>query len=167
MFMKKIASTLAATAVCCCLGAGTAWAQSASATVTFEVQEVFLLNLNGSASLTINTANIGTGLIDAVDLTGMSYDITSNCAADNPKIVGRISAAMPANTSLSVNVAAPSGAVSEGWVVLSDSDQDLVTGIGNLNQLGLAIGFKLSASVAAGEVPSDSRTFTMTIVSTT
>jgi len=65
---------------------------------------------------------------------------------------------------LSVNVTAPSGAVSAGFVALTASDQNLVTGIDNVNEALVAISFKLDATVAAGVVASATKTFTMTII---
>jgi hypothetical protein len=71
---------------------------------------------------------------------------------------------MPANTILSVDVTAPSGALSSGFVALTAADQDLVTGIDNVDEALIAIGFKLEATVAAGVIASATKTFTMTVI---
>jgi hypothetical protein len=98
------------------------------------------------------------------DATGVTYDITNNAGSDSKKLIGKINTAMPSNTVLSVNVTAPSGAVSSDLVALTTDDQDLVTGIDNVNEAGVAISFKLEATVAAGVIASATKTFTMTIV---
>lgn len=166
MFSKKIALTLAAAAVCFILGSGTASAQPTSGTaeVTYEVESITQLALAGSADLKIVAGTAGGGLNADTDATGVTYDITNNAGTDSKKLVGKIDSAMPANTVLSVNVSAPSGAASAGFVALTDSDQNLVTGIDNVNQAGVAISFKLEATVAAGVIASATKTFTMTVV---
>lgn len=166
MFSKKLVLILSAVAVCCCLGAGTASAQPVTdtAVVTYEVESITQLNLNGAANVKIVAGTAGAGLPSVTDSTGVTYDITNNAGTDSKKLVGKINTAMPANTVLSVSVTAPSGASSAGFVALTASDQDLVTGIDNVNEASVAISFKLDATVAAGVVASATKTFTMTIV---
>lgn len=164
MFIKKTVITMAAAAVCFVIGTGTASAQPVtdSVTVTYEVVAITQLNLNGAASLTIVAGTAGAGLPEVINSTGVTYDITNNDGSK--KLVGKINTAMPANTTLSVNVTAPSGATSADFVALTASDQDLVTGIDNVNEAALAISFKLEATVAAGVIASATKTFTMTVV---
>jgi hypothetical protein len=166
MFSKKIVLTLAAAAVCFILGSGTASAQPVTdtAVVTYEVESITQLNLTGAANVKIVAGTAGQGLPSVTDSTGVTYDITNNAGAGSMKLIGSINTAMPANTVLSVNVTAPSGASSAGFVALTASDQDLVTGIDNVNEAGVAISFKLDATVAAGVIASATKTFTMTIV---
>jgi hypothetical protein len=125
---------------------------------------VALLDLTGSASVVINSGTVGVSLTDAIDSTGVTYAITNNAGTDSKKLVGKVSAAPTSPTVLSVNVTAPSGAASGGYLELTTSDQDLVTGIDNINATGLAIAFKLHSTVAAGVVSSTNTTFTMTVV---
>ena len=147
------------------LGSRAASAQTSdTATVTYQVSAVTLLDLTGSASVNINTGTVGVGLTDAIDSAGVTYAITNNAGDNSKKLVGKVSAAPTSPTVLSVNVTAPSGATSAGYVALTTSDQDLVTLIDNLNATGVAIAFKLSSTVAAGIVASTSPTFTLTIV---
>jgi hypothetical protein len=166
MFTKKLVLILSAAAVCCCLGTGTASAQPTqdTAVVTYEVESITQLGLAGFASLTIVAGTAGQGLPSVFDATGVTYDITTNADSDSKKLIGKINTAMPSNTVLSVNVTAPSGAVSSDLVALTTDDQDLVTGIDNVNEAGVAISFKLEATVAAGVIASATKTFTMTIV---
>ena len=74
---------------------------------------------------------------------------------------------MPSGTTLTANLAAPSGATSAGAVALSTKAADLVTGISTLNASGLAITYSLSATTAAGVVASTVKTVTLTIVNGT
>ncbi|HUR20890.1 MAG TPA: hypothetical protein VMZ90_08800 [Vicinamibacterales bacterium] len=165
MFNKKIAFILSTAAVCCYLGTGTASAQTNdTAVVTYEVESITQLGLTGAASVKIVAGTAGQGLPSVTDSTGVTYDITNNAGADSKKLIGKINTSMPANTVLSVNVTAPSGALSADFVALTTSDQDLVTGIDNVNESGVAISFKLEATVAAGVIASATKTFTMTIV---
>lgn len=147
------------------LGSGMASAQTSdTATVTYEVQAVTLLDLDGSGSVVINTGTVGVSLTDAIDSSGVTYDITNNAGDNSKKLVGKVSAAPTSPTVLSVNVTAPSGATSAGYIDLTTTDQDLVTAIDNVQASGVAIAFKLHSTVAAGVVSSASPTFTMTIV---
>ena len=165
MFSKKLVITLSAAAVCFTIGAGTASAQTSdSVTVTYEVTSITQLNLNGAASLTIVAGTAGAGLPSVTDLTGVTYDITNNAGTDSKKLIGKINTDMPANTILSVDVTAPSGALSAGFVALTSADQDLVTGIDNVDEALVAIGFKLEATVDAGVIASATKTFTMTVI---
>ncbi len=166
MFIKKVVFTLAAAAVCFILGTGTASAQPVTDTaeVTYEVESITQLNLSGAANVKIVAGIAGQGLPSVTDSIGVTYDITNNAGDGSKRLVGRINTAMPANTVLSVNVTAPSGAVSAGFVALTATDQDLVTGIDNVNQAGVAMSFKLDATVAAGVIASATKTFTMTII---
>lgn len=164
MFSKKIA-VFSFAAICCCLGTGIASAQTSdSVTVTYEVTSITELNLNGAASLTIVAGAAGAGLPTVTDLTGVTYDITNNAGTDSKKLIGKINTDMPANTVLSVDVTAPAGALSAGFVALTSADQDLVTGIDNVDEALVAIGFKLEATVAAGVIASATKTFTMTVI---
>ena len=166
MINKKVVYILSAAAVCCCLGTGTASAQPTqdTAIVTYEVASITQLSLTGAASVKIVAGTAGQDLPSVTDSTGVTYAITNNAGEDSKKLIGKINTVMPDNTALSVNVTAPSGALSEGFVALTDSDQDLVTGIDNVNETGVAISFKLEATVAAGVIASATKTFTMTVI---
>jgi hypothetical protein len=120
-----------------------------------------VLEIAGNVSLTINTVNsVGGGLADDTDAT--TYNVTNELGVK--KLVGRLNAAMPAHVALKVQVAAPSGGTSTGLVSLTNSNQDLVTGIGLVTQFGLPITFTLSATVQAAVVTAGSRTVTFTLV---
>ena len=136
-------------------------AQSDSSTVTYTISPVTLIEIAGDVSLTIDSVNsIGGGL--ANDTAATTYAITNNAGAK--KLVGKLSAAMPANTTLSVNASAPTGGATVGPVTLTDSNQNLVTGIGAVNETGVNIAFTLSATVNAALVNAGTKTLTLTLV---
>jgi hypothetical protein len=112
-------------------------------------------------AIVVNTATAGLDLDPATDAsTTYSIDVTTA----NKKITGSIDTSMPANTTLSVSLAAPAGATSNGWVSLDVTASDLVTGLViGTNESGLSIIYRLSATVDAGVVPSSSKTVTFTI----
>jgi hypothetical protein len=113
-----------------------------------------------TVSLTVSAATAGSAPTAASD-SSTSYAITTN--ESNRKITGILNTAMPSGVSLSASLAAPSGGTSLGAVVLTESAQDLVTGISTLNATGKAITYNLSATSAAGVVPSASKTVTLTV----
>lgn len=122
------------------------------------------ITVNGNpGALIINAAMAGFQPDAANDAT-TTYGV--NITTDNMKITGAIDTAMPAQTTLKVTLAAPTGATSVGQATLSTSTQDLVTGllIGT-NQSGLSITYEFSATVEAGVIPSSSKTITLTIIS--
>ena len=111
--------------------------------------------------LVVNSVNaVGGGLASDTDST--TYAI--NNASGNKKLVARLSSPMPPNTTLKVQLAPPTGAVSAGPVTLTASDQTLVTGIGVVNQAGLDMTFTLSATVNAPLTNAGTKTLTLTLV---
>lgn len=134
---------------------------STTQTVTYEVQAINELAVSGStASLTVNSATAGSAP-NAVTDASTSYAITTN--ETNRKITGKLNTDMPSGVTLSVTLAAPTGATSAGKTALSSTDADLVTGISTLNESGKSITYELAATSAAGVVSSASKTVTLTI----
>ena len=134
---------------------------SAQATqdVTLEVQAVNEIAFTGSPSLVISSATAGSAPTSAT--ANATYAVTTN--ETNRKITAQIDSDTPAGVTLSVSLAAPAGATSAGAVLLGTTAQDVVTGIGTVNASGLNATYTLSATAAAGVVPSTSRTVTYTI----
>jgi hypothetical protein len=155
----KVVLVLAAAVLAC--SAGTASAQSDTATVTYTISAVTLVEIGGDVSLTINDVNsIGGGLKN--DTQSTTYAITNN--AGSKKMVGKINSDMPSNTVLTLTASAPASGASAGAVTLTSSNQNLVTGIGAVNQTGVALSFGLSANVNAALVNGASKTLTLTLV---
>jgi hypothetical protein len=136
-------------------------ANSAQQTVTYEVSPINELSVSSATvSLTVSAATAGSAPTAASD-SSTSYAITTN--ESSRKITGALNTAMPTGVSLSASLAAPVGATSAGPVALTGTAQDLVTGISTLNESGKTITYNLSATSAAGVVPSASKTVTLTV----
>lgn len=155
----KFSSMLTLSALVLAGSASTAFAQTATQDVAFEVQAVNQLSVSGSPSLVISTATAGSAPTAAT--ASGSYSITTN--ETGKKITAQINTAMPSGVTLSVDPAAPSGGT-KAVVVLSTTAQDAVTGISTVNASGLALNYTLSATTAAGVVAADTRTITYTLV---
>ena len=140
--------------------ATTAAAQTATQTVTFQVDAINEIAFAGAPSLLINTAIAGSAPTSATNAVA-TWAVTTN--QTGAKITASINAAMPAGLTLSANLAAPAGASSAGLQSLSTVAVDVVTSITKLAASALGVTYQLSATAAAGVVASQSRTVTYTI----
>jgi hypothetical protein len=121
------------------------------------------LSVSGSpASLVINTAIAGQPPTSDSD-AATTYTVKAQNRQVPVKITGRLNAAMPPGVTLTINMAPPGGAVSNGTVTLDATTRDLVGDITNTNAQTRSITYTLSATAAAGVVPPQSRTVTLTI----
>jgi hypothetical protein len=146
----------ARTLQCAAVSMAVAW--SFTLTAPASAQSV---SIASDVVLVVNSVNaVGGGLANDTDST--TYSISNS--SSNKKLVARLSSPMPPNTTLKVQLAAPTGAVSAGQVTLTASDQTLVTGIGMVNQAGLDITFTLSATVRAPLTNAGTKTLTLTLV---
>lgn len=134
-------------------------AQTATQTVTFQVDAINQIAFSGSPSLVISTATAGSDPTSA-SATG-TWAVTTN--QTGAKITASIGSNMPSGLTLTVNVAAPSVGLSTGAQTLSTTAVDVVTGITKHAQSGMSLSYSLSATAAAGVVSSTSRTVTYTI----
>ncbi len=138
-------------------------ANSANQTVTFEVAAIDELSVSGNpGALTVNTATAGSQP-DAVTDATTTYALTTNAGTDARKITAVLDTAMPANTTLTVTLGAPTGGSSPGAVTLTNAAADVVTGVDSVAESGLGISYNFSATVAAGVVASASKTVTFTL----
>jgi len=128
--------------------------------VTLEVQAINQIAFNGSPSLVISSATAGSAPTSAT--ASATYDITTNDT--DRKITAQLDSDTPAGVTLSASLAAPSGATSAGAVPLTMTAQDVVTGINTVSASGLGVTYTLSATAAAGVLPSATRTVTYTII---
>ena len=140
--------------------ANVAAAQTATQTVTFQVNAVNVVAVAGTPSLTIATATAGSAPSSVTDATS-SWAVTTN--QSGAKITASLSAAMPAGLTLSANLGAPAGATSAGLTALGTTAVDVVTGITKVAQGSLGLTYQLDATAAAGVVASATRTVTYTI----
>jgi hypothetical protein len=137
-----------------------AFAQTATQTVTFQVDAINQISVTGSPSLTI-TAAVAGGAPTTVTSTGHSWAVTTN--QTGAKITASIPTAMPAGLTLSATLTAPAGATSAGLKALGVTAVDMVTTITKLNATGLALSYQLDATAAAGVVTAATRVVTYTI----
>jgi len=151
--------TLLATMILMAGAASAASAQTATQTVTFQVDAINQIAFTGSPSLVVNTATAGANPSAAT--ASANWAVTTN--QTGAKITASIGSAMPAGVTLSVNLGAPAGATSAGAQALSTTAVDLVTGITKVAQGSLGVTYSLSATAAAGVVASTSRTVTYTV----
>ena len=137
-----------------------AFAQTATQTVTFQVNAINQIAVTGTPSLLINAATAGSAPT-SVQASGNTWAVTTN--QSTAMITASIASAMPAGLTLSANLAAPAGATSTGMTALGTTAVNVVTGITKLNQSGLALTYQLDATAAAGVVTSATRVVTFTI----
>jgi len=77
------------------------------------------------------------------------------------RITGRLSAAVPAGTTVTVTLNAPPGATSLGPVALDATERDLVINIPRPTNATLTITYVFSGTVTAGVVANNSRSVTL------
>jgi hypothetical protein len=140
--------------------ATTIQAQTATQTVTFQVDAINEIAFAGAPSLTISAATAGSQPTSATSNVA-TWAVTTN--QSGAKITASINAAMPAGLTLQANLAAPGGATSAGLTTLGVVAADVVTGISQLAAGALGVTYQLDATAAAGVVASQSRTVTYTI----
>jgi hypothetical protein len=128
-------------------------------TVTFQVNAINQIAFSGSPSLLINTATAGSAPTSAT--ANATWAVTTN--QTGAKITASINSAMPAGLTLSVDLAAPTGATGAGSTALGTTSVDVVTGITKLAQGALGVTYTLDATPAAGVQSSTTRTVTYTI----
>lgn len=122
------------------------------------------LNVSGNPGLLrISTAIAGSEPI-AVSNSATTYTVSTGNPNRVHKITARLSAPMPVGVTLAATFAAPPGATSLGPVALDGTDRDVVIDIPRRTTASQSITYTLSATVAAGVIPTSSRTVTLTLV---
>ena len=117
------------------------------------------LSVSGSpAPFTITTAGAGSQPA-ALTNSVTTYSVRAKAAAQ--KITAHLDAPMPLGTTLTVEMVAPAGATSMGAVSLDATDRNIVINIANVNTTQ-GITYVFSATVAAGVIPTLTRTVTFT-----
>ncbi|MFI5231961.1 MAG: hypothetical protein ACHQSE_05545 [Gemmatimonadales bacterium] len=121
-------------------------------------------SVSGSPStMKVTTAIPGFGLTPVTDAS-TKYTLFTFLGGHH-EITAQINTPTPAGVTLTVDLAAPSGATSAGPVVLGVAALPVVTNISN-GFSSNAITYELNATPAAGVVPAQSRTVTFTLVAT-
>ena len=114
--------------------------------------QTLTVNPTSTGPLTISTAVAGQEPA-AVSASGGTYSVTLKKNQGIGSITARLSAPLPANTTLTITLASPGGAaVSTGPVSLTTSAQAVVTGLPNSNTSfsNKAISYSFTATSAAG-----------------
>ena len=142
------------------LAATSASAQTATQTVTFQVDAINQVGVTGSPTMAI-TAAVAGNAPTSVTSAGNTWAVT--CNQTGAKITASIGVAMPAGVTLSATLAAPAGGTSAGIKSLGTAAVDMVTGITKLNASGLGLTYQLDATSAAGVITSTTRVVTYTI----
>jgi hypothetical protein len=133
---------------------------TANQTVTYQVTGIYELAASGNpGALIVSTATAGDPP-NAVSDASTTYAITTNDT--NMKITGKIDTAMPGGLTLTLTLAATGGGTSTAKN-LTATAQDLETGISTVADPAKTITYSLSATVAAGIVPSGTKTVTLTL----
>jgi hypothetical protein len=156
----KVTRLLHRTAFLVLATAAPAVAQTATQTVTWQVDPVNQVGLTGAPTMSI-TAAVAGNAPTTVTSSGHSWAVTTN--QSTAKVTASLATAMPSGLTLSASLTAPPGATSAGLVPLGTAPVDVVTGITRLNVSGLSLSYQLSATSAAGVVSSTSSVVTYTI----
>ncbi|MGH7655634.1 MAG: hypothetical protein ACREN6_13320 [Gemmatimonadaceae bacterium] len=128
-----------------------------------EARAQFFSVSGSPATMKVTTAIPGAGLTPVTDAS-TKYTLLEFTGGHH-EITAQINTPMPAGITLTVDLAAPSGATSMGPVALSVAAHPVVTNIGTALSSS-AITYELSATPAGGVVPVQSRTVTFTLVAT-
>lgn len=133
----------------------------------FSVAPIILLNadsfsLSGNPStLTVSTATAGQQPNSATN-NSTTYNLSTTTTVRS--ILGRVGLSMPSGLTLSVQLAAPTGATSAGSKSMTTTNQTLVSSIPtNTIQNNLTVTYTFSATAAASQVTNGSRTLTLTL----
>ena len=129
-------------------------------TVNYVIGNVHEIEITGGArTLTVVPPAAGDPIANVTDAVS-TYAITSNGA--NQVITGEIDTDMPAETSLGITLAPPTGGNSLGQIVLNTTAQILVDGIIPVVDATSSITYELAANVNATLV-SAGKTVTLTV----
>ncbi len=142
---------------------GTAHGQtSGNAAVTLNLGAINSLAVSGNpGALSITSAIAGS---DPTPVTNATTTYAYSTNGTNKKITGALNQNMEAGLTMEVQLAAPTGGSSAGYVSMSTTSQPLATGITKRNETGKTITYRFNATVAAGVVPLIQKTLTLTLV---
>jgi hypothetical protein len=119
------------------------------------------ISLTALGTLTISAALPGGQPIGSTNNTG-KYSV--NVVSGRMKVTAQLDAPLPPGVTLTITLAAPSGAVSLGGVALNTIAQDVVRYVAIGDYSNLSVNLALSSSVAAGVVPFNTSHITLTLV---
>ena len=163
--MKRIAFAVA-TALSLAAGSA-AWAVDTNTDtqdIQYTISNISLINVAaGPVVLNVNSAVTGSAPTPAT--AGSTYDITTNASANGKAITAKIDSDITATgVTLEVSVAAPGSGSGGTFQTLSSTPVTVVTGIQGASQTGVAINYRLTATVnALPTATTQTRTVTYTI----
>ena len=142
-------------------------ASTATATqdVNITIPESTAIATTGTGSLTLVVPAAGTDFSPVTDNTNCTYDVSTNVGSGAAK---KITAAittggnMPANTTLTATLVAPTQGTANSNVTLSTVAADMVTGVYKTLSSGLVVSYTLGATYLADPF-SGTKTITYTI----
>jgi hypothetical protein len=129
-----------------------------------QAQPATQLTVSGSPAAMNVTVTVAGSQPAAVVNSATTYFVRAKNSSGPQKITAQLNLPMPANTTLSIQLAPTAGATSRGAVALDMTNRDVVVNIDKENGATAGITYTFSATVAAGVVPSQSRTVTLTLV---
>ncbi|MDB4877406.1 MAG: hypothetical protein JWM41_3852 [Gemmatimonadetes bacterium] len=141
-------------------GAGTLVAQRATQVVSFRVEAIQEVSVEGSPSLTISSAIAGQAPT-SVTASGSTWNVSTNLTG--AKVTASLESDMPSGVTLSIDLAPPPGATSAGRKPLGAAPVDLVTNVTKLTATHLPLSYRLDATPRAGIVTAGTRVVTFTI----
>jgi hypothetical protein len=142
------------------MGAPMLSAQRATQTVTFHVEAIDQIAVQGAPALTIATAAAGQAPT-SVTATGSTWNVTTNQTGS--RITASLASDMPTGLTLSVSLGAPSGATSAGLKVLGTAPVEVISNLTKIAAAGLPLTYQLDAVPAAGVVTTGARVVIFTI----
>lgn len=129
------------------------FAGTATATITYSIQSVDAISLSASpGTFTINGPDTpGSKFGSATDDTTTFSVTTNGDPGAERKITGYVQTALPTGVTLAVNLTAPTGGTSQGYVSLTTTAQDLVLGITDVAETK-GISYKLTVDLTTAPI---------------
>ncbi len=122
------------------------------------------LSVSGNPGLLRISAAVAGSEPTSVSNATSTYTVTTPSPNRTYKITAQLDANMPAGVTLTGTFAAPNRATSLGAIALDVTARDVVTGIPKNTNSTQAITYQLTATVAAGVVPTSTRLVTLTVI---
>ena len=129
-----------------------------------SAQPVTILTVSGSPAAFVVSAAIAGSQPASLSST-LSYFVRAKNPAGSQKITAQLDSPMPAGITLTLSMVAPPSAISLGAVSLDITPRNILVSVDKENGNTYGMTYVFSATVAAGVVPSQTRTVTLTMSS--
>lgn len=146
------------------LAADTGLSQNtASQSLSFTVSPIAEISVSGNPPpFVISNGTPGSDALSSVSDGSTTYSIVHNSAA-NLRITAVLDVALPAGFVLQAALASSKGTSSSAVTIPAGTAVDVVTGIARGADANRTITYTFSADASAGELPTTSRTVTLTL----